>query len=88
VLVEGDAAWVAGLFQVCSKCDRRYVIPRRITCECGSKRFWPAPPHLGLVLDITVFGSGLEAAATAYRMRRQRALRLLQLGLSRYADFG
>jgi hypothetical protein len=77
----------ASLFQVCTGCDRRYA-RRIIACECGGKRFWRAPPHLPLVLDICVFGSGLEAAAKTYRMRRQRALRLLQLGLSRYCDFG
>jgi hypothetical protein len=41
-----------------------------------------------LVLSIAVHGAGLEHCAAVYRMRRQRALRLLSLGLSRYYDFG
>jgi hypothetical protein len=33
-----------------------------------------------------IIGSGIDACATAYRMRRPRALRLLALGLDRYSD--
>jgi hypothetical protein len=83
------ATWMSdprSLFIACSKCARRYS--RALdACDCGCKRFWRARPHLGLVLSVVVFGSGLERSAVAYRMGRRRALRLLQFGLSRYADF-
>lgn len=85
--------WMAdpkSLFQACSQCDRAFALARRLSCcdRCGARRLWRAQPHLGLVLSIVVFGAPLEATAIAYRMRRERALRLLRLGLDRYGDFG
>lgn len=78
----------ASLFQLCTGCGRRYTVPRRIdACGCGCRRFWRAQPHLQLVLAVVVYGLGIEAAATEYRMRRQRALRLLQAGLDRFREF-
>ena len=85
------ARWMASprsLFQICLRCDRRHVIPRRVdACDCGSRRLWRSPPHLPLTLSIVVFGAGLQQVADTYRMRRPRALRLLRAGLDRYADF-
>jgi hypothetical protein len=77
------------LFQACKACGREYLLPKRIdACEqCGSQRIWGDRPHLALVLSIAVFAAGLEQCASRYRMRRQRALRLLKLGLDRYNDF-
>lgn len=84
------ARWMTdprSLFQSCEACGRLYTIPRRLNaCECGG-RLWRASPHLGLVLSIAVFGTGVQHCADAYRMHRRRTLRLLALGLDRYADF-
>jgi hypothetical protein len=76
------------LFQVCQRCGVRLpAAPVVSACDCGSDRVRVDRPHLPLVLSIVVWGAGLEQCASVYRMRRQRAGRLLALGLDRYADF-
>jgi hypothetical protein len=76
------------LFQGCRACGRAYLLPQPLdACEQCGGAIWQERPQLALVLSIVAFGAGLHQCAAAYRMRYQRALRLLKLGLDRYGDF-
>jgi hypothetical protein len=84
-------AWMtapASTFVSCRACGLLRTAACSEPCSCGSQRIRHDRPHLALVLSIVVFGAGLEQCSGAYGMRRETVLRLLRLGLARYADFG
>lgn len=84
------ARWMsdpASAFATCRACGRQHVRRIDACAHCGSARLRRDQPHLALVLSVAVFGAGLVQCAEFYRMRRQRALRLLKAGLQRYSDF-